>query len=102
MDACSPPLPSRYPTVWPVARQPSRVEQPVHELLAVPGDRAPEPALRIDFGIARVEAFVEPGARTEFAAGHVPGELHERQAPFGVDAGPDQPLVHQGADLGMG
>src|SRR4030081_996194 len=102
IDASSQAEGRRYPTVWLVVRQPSWLQQLVHELLAFPGDRAPEPALRIDFGIARVEAFVEPGARTEFAAGHVPGELHEFEAPFGVDARPDQPLVHQGADLGIG
>src|SRR5258708_26430384 len=102
IDASSQAEGSRYPTVWRVARQPSWLQQLVHELLAFPGDRAPEPALRVDFGIARVEAFVEPGARTEFTAGHVPGKLHELQAPLGVDARPDQPLVHQAADLGGG
>src|SRR3979490_1955363 len=102
IDASSRAEGSRYPTVWRVVRQPSWLQQLVHELLAVPGDRAPEPALRIDLRIARIEAFVEPGARAELAAGHVPGELHELQAPPGVDARPDQPFVHQGADLGVG
>src|ERR1700716_206119 len=75
IDASSQAEGSRYPTVWRVVRQPSWLQQLVHELLAFPGDRAPEPALRIYLRIARIEAFVEPGARAKFAAGHVPGEL---------------------------